>query len=52
MTGDHADPKEYSGVSLSTRTTYEAVAHALMTTNLTRQIGETDGNGAGAGGSD
>jgi hypothetical protein len=35
LTGDHASPTEYNQYSLSTRTTYEAVTHALMTTTLT-----------------
>ena len=43
MTGDHADPKEYNQFSLSTRTTYEAVTHALMTTALTGESGKPMG---------
>jgi hypothetical protein len=43
LTGDHADPKEYNQFSLSTRTTYEAVTHALMTTTLTDKSGEPIG---------
>ena len=43
MTGDHADPKEYNQFSLSTRTTYEAVTHALMTTPLTDKSGKSMG---------
>ncbi len=43
MTGDHADPKEYNQFSLSTRTTYEAVTHALMTTQLTDKSGKPMG---------
>jgi hypothetical protein len=43
LTGDHADPKEYNQYSLSTRTTYEAVTHALMTTQLTDKSGKSMG---------
>jgi hypothetical protein len=43
LTGDHADPKEYNQFSLSTRTTYEAVTHALMTTTLTDKSGKLTG---------
>jgi hypothetical protein len=43
LTGDHADPKEYNQFSLSTRTTYEAVTHALMTTQLTDKSGKPMG---------
>ncbi len=43
MTGDHADPKEYNQYSLSTRTTYEAVTHALMTTPLMDKSGKSMG---------
>jgi|HubBroStandDraft_4_1064222.scaffolds.fasta_scaffold23191_2 hypothetical protein len=43
MTGDHSDPHEYNQFSLSTRTTYEAVTHALMTTNLTDKSGKPMG---------
>ncbi len=43
MTGDHADPKEYNQYSLSTRTTYEAVTHALMTTPMTDKSGKSIG---------
>ena len=43
LTGDHAGPIEYNQFSLSTRTTYEAVTHALMTTNLTDKSGKPMG---------
>jgi len=35
MTHDNSQPTEYNQFSLSTRTTFEAVTHALMTTDLT-----------------
>src|SRR4051812_24016186 len=40
MMGEHLDPAEYSQLSLSTRTTFEAVTHALLTTHLTSKPGE------------
>jgi hypothetical protein len=43
MTNDHSEPTEYNQFSLSTRTTYEAVTHALMTTNLTDKSGKPMG---------
>ena len=43
MTNDHSEPTEYNQFSLSTRTTYEAVTHALMTTNLTDKSGKPEG---------
>src|SRR5438552_1620099 len=43
MTHDHSEPTEYNQFSLSTRTTYEAVTHALMTTNLTDKSGKPMG---------
>ena len=43
LTGDHASPTEYNQFSLSTRTTYEAVTHALMTTKLTDKSGKPMG---------
>ena len=43
MTNDHSDPKEYNQFSLSTRTTFEAVTHALMTTKLTDKSGKSLG---------
>lgn len=44
MTGDHASPTEYSDFSLSTKTTFQAVTHALMTTGLTDKAGKSMGN--------
>jgi hypothetical protein len=44
MANDHSDPAEYDEFSLSTRTTFEAVTHALMTTNLTDRSGKSMGN--------
>jgi hypothetical protein len=44
LTGDHADPHEYNQYSLSTRTTYEAVTHALTTTSLTDKDGKPIGS--------
>src|SRR5215469_2429616 len=43
LTNDHASPREYNQYSLSTRTTYEAVTHALMTTILTDKDGKPIG---------
>jgi hypothetical protein len=36
-------PTDYDQLSLSTRTTFEAVTHALMTTNLTSKSGQSMG---------
>ena len=44
MTKEKSDPAEYDTLSLSTRTTFEAVTHALMTTNLTDKAGKSMGN--------
>jgi hypothetical protein len=44
MTNDHSEPTEYNQFSLSTRTTYEAVTHALMTTSLTDKTGKPMGS--------
>src|ERR1700690_1103096 len=44
LANDHSDPAEYNQFSLSTRTTFEAVTHALMTTNLTDKSGKSMGN--------
>jgi hypothetical protein len=44
MTNDHSEPTEYNQFSLSTRTTYEAVTHALMTTSLTDKSGKPMGS--------
>jgi hypothetical protein len=35
LTGDHLSPTNYDELPVSTRTTFEAVTHALLTTNLT-----------------
>jgi len=43
LTGDHADAKEYNQFSLSTRTTYEAVTHALTNTTLSDKSGKPMG---------
>ena len=40
MTHDNSQPAEYNQFSESTRTTFEAITHALMTTQLT----DTSGN--------
>jgi hypothetical protein len=40
MMGEHLDPAEYSQLPLSTRTTFEAVTHALLTTYLTSKFGQ------------
>ena len=44
MTGEHDDPRDYDELSLSTRTTFEAVTHALLTTKMTDKSGKTLGN--------
>jgi len=44
MTHDNSQPTEYNQFSLSTRTTFEAVTHALMTTELTGKSGKSMGN--------
>src|SRR6516225_6008756 len=44
MTHERSRPTEYDQLSLSTRTTYEAVTHALMTTDLTDRTGSSMGN--------
>ena len=44
LANDHSDPAEYNQFSLSTRTTFEAVTHALMTTKLTDKSGQSMGN--------
>src|SRR5215472_9540026 len=43
MTHDNSQPTEYNQFSLSTRTTFEAVTHALMTTQLTDKSGKPIG---------
>jgi len=40
-------PTDYDQLSLSTRTTFEAVTHALMTTKLTGKSGESMGDALG-----
>jgi DNA phosphorothioation-dependent restriction protein DptG len=40
MTHDHSQPTEYNQFSMSTRTTFEAVTHALMSTELTDKSGK------------
>lgn len=44
MTHDNSQPTEYNQFSLSTRTTFEAVTHALMTTDLTDTSGRSMGS--------
>jgi hypothetical protein len=44
LANDHSDPAEYNQFSLSTRTTFEAVTHALMTTKLTDKSGQSMGS--------
>src|SRR5689334_15403377 len=44
MTHDHSQPSEYNHLTQSTRTTFEAVTHALMTTPLTDKAGKSRGN--------
>ncbi len=44
LMGTHDAPTDYDELSLSTRTTFEAVTHALLTTNLTTKAGQPEGN--------
>lgn len=44
LMGTNDPPTDYDTLSLSTRTTFEAVTHALMTTNLTDKSGKPLGN--------
>ena len=44
LTHDNSQPTEYNQFSQSTRTTFEAVTHALMTTRLTDKSGKSMGN--------
>jgi len=44
LTHDNSQPTEYNQFSQSTRTTFEAVTHALMTTSLTDKSGKSMGN--------
>src|SRR6185437_556518 len=43
MMHEDLPPSDYDELSLSTRTTFEAVTHALMTTDLTSKSGEPMG---------
>ena len=43
-THDHSRPTEYNQFPLSTRTTFEAVTHALMAPELTDKSGKSMGN--------
>src|SRR5262245_46382926 len=43
MTHDNSQPTDYNQFSMSTRTTFEAVTHALMTTQLTDKSGKSMG---------
>ena len=44
MTHDNSQPTEYNQFSMSTRTTFEAVTHALMSTELTDKSGKSMGS--------
>src|SRR5262249_55182914 len=44
MTHDNSQPTDYNQFSMSTRTTFEAVTHALMTTPLTDKSGKSMGS--------
>jgi len=44
MTHDNSQPTEYNQFSQSTRTTFEAITHALMTTQLTDKSGNSRGS--------
>src|SRR5262249_44579686 len=44
MTHDNSQPTDYNQFSMSTRTTFEAVTHALMTTKLTDKSGKSLGS--------
>src|SRR5215469_3570650 len=44
MTHDNSQPTEYNQFSVSTRTTFEAVTHALMSTELTDKSGKPMGS--------
>ncbi len=44
MMKTHDDPADYDQLSLSTRTTFEAVTHALLNTSLTDKGGQSMGN--------
>src|SRR5215469_795620 len=47
MTHDNSQPTDYNQFSMSTRTTFEAVTHALMTTELTDKSGKSMGSALG-----
>src|SRR5690349_8576962 len=47
MTHDNSQPTDYNQFAMSTRTTFEAVTHALMTTKLTDKSGKSLGNALG-----
>ncbi len=44
MMHEDLPPSDYNQLSLSVRTTFEAITHALMTTKLTNQSGQSMGN--------
>lgn len=44
LMNEHDPPSDYNQLPLSTRTTFEAVSHALLTTNLTNKDGQPTGN--------
>ena len=44
LMNEHDRPSDYNQLSLSTRTTFEAVTHALLTTSLTNKAGQSMGN--------
>src|SRR5215831_3582549 len=44
MTHDNSKPTDYNQFSMSTRTTFEAVTHALKTTQLTDKSGKSLGS--------
>ena len=44
LMNEHDPPTDYDTLSLSTRTTFEAVSHALLTTPLTNKDGQPMGN--------
>ena len=43
VSGGHLDPSDYNKLPISTRTTFEAVTHALLTTSLSDNSGESMG---------
>ena len=43
VSGDHLEPSDYNRLPISTRTTFEAVTHALLTTSLSDNSGESMG---------